>query len=131
MRHIFERRCWMIRAKEVREKMCVSSKQISRYRIAGLFPYDPISVSGGGLWRDRVYPEEAMTVLEVLEGLRERRFGLKATRVLFLTMAVSDGTKDFISFDEKARMVIAPEKLEEAKAVIEAVVSSYDRGYYP
>ena len=119
----------MIRTKDVRAKLCVNAEQISRYRKAGLFPYDPISVSHGGLWRDRVYPEEAMTVLEILEGLRERCFGLKAMRVLFLTMAVSNRTKGFISFDGKARMVIAPERLEEAKAVIEAVVSRYDRGY--
>lgn len=129
MRHFFERQDWMIRTKDVRAQLCVHQKQISRYRRAGLFPYDPISVSGGGLWRDRVYPEEALTVLEVLEGLRKRRFGLKAMRVLFLTMAISEGTRDFISFDDKARIVIAPERLGEAKAVIEAVVSSYDRGY--
>ncbi|GAJ13806.1 unnamed protein product [marine sediment metagenome] len=50
-------------------------------------------------------------------------------RVLFHTMAIAEGTKDFISFDEKARLVIAPERLAEAKAIIEAVVSSYDSGY--
>lgn len=119
----------MIRAKEVRAKFGVSAKQISRYRQAGLFPFDPIGVSHGGLWRDRVYPEEALTTLEVLEGLRKRGFGLKTMRVLFLTMAVGEGTRGFISFDEKARIVIAPEKLEEAKRVIEAVIKSYDHGY--
>ena len=118
----------MIRTKEVRARLGVSYGQICRYRKAGLFPYDPIGVSYGGLWRDRVYPLESLTVLEILEGLRKRGFGLKATRVLFLTMAVSEGTKDFISFDDKARIVIAPEKLEEAKAVIEAVLASYPRG---
>ncbi|MBA7543889.1 hypothetical protein ES705_36232 [subsurface metagenome] len=119
----------MIRTKEVRAKLCVDREQISRYRKAGLFPYDPISVSYGGLWSDRVYPDEALTVLEVLEGLRERGFGLKAMRVLFHTMSVTEGTRDFISFDDKARIVIAPEKLAEAKAVIEAVVKSYQLGY--
>lgn len=119
----------MIRTKEVRAMLGVSREQISRYRKAGLFPFDPIAVSYGGFWRDRVYPEESLTILEVLEGLRERGFGLKATRVLFLTMAVSEGTKDFVSFDDKARIVIAPERLAEAKAIIEAVVQGYDRGY--
>ncbi|MBA7577943.1 hypothetical protein ES708_19799 [subsurface metagenome] len=119
----------MIRTKEVRERSSVTRFQICRYRKAGLFPYDPISVSYGGLWRDRVYPAESLTLLEVLEGLRKRGFGLKATRVLLLTMAVSEGTRDYISFDDKARIVIAPERLEEAKAVIEAVVANYDRGY--
>ncbi|MBA7684567.1 hypothetical protein ES703_92972 [subsurface metagenome] len=119
----------MIRAKEVRAKFGVTREQIGRYRRAGLFPFDPISVSYGGLWHDRVYPEESLTVLEILEGLRERGFTLKATRVLFLTMAVSEGSRDFISFDDKARIVIAPESIEEARAIIEAVVSSYDRGY--
>ena len=119
----------MIRAKEVRERLGVTRFQIHRYREAGLFPYDPIAVSYGGYWRERVYPEEALTVLEVLEGLRERGFGLKAMSVLFLTMAVSNETKDFISFDEKARIVIAPERLGEAKAIVEAVVTSFQRGY--
>ncbi len=119
----------MIRAKEVRAKLGMTRGQISRYRKAGLFPFDPIGVSYGGLWRDRVYPEEALMVLEVLEGLRKQGFGLKTTRVLLLTMALIEGTRGFISFDEKARIVIAPERLAEAKVIIEAVVKSYDPGY--
>ena len=129
MRHVFERQEWMIRTKEVRAKLGVSRDQISRYRKSGLFPYEPISVSYGGLWHDRVYPEEALTILEILEGLRDRGFEHKAMRVLFITLAISEGTRDFITFDDKARIVIAPERLEEAKAIIEAVVSSYSRGY--
>ncbi|MBA7586660.1 hypothetical protein ES708_28664 [subsurface metagenome] len=129
MRHVFERQDWMIRTKEVRERLRISAYQIHLYRKAGLFPYDPIAVSYGGLWRDRVYPEEALTHLEVLEGLRERGFGLKTTLVLFLTMAIAEGTKDFISFNDKARMVIAPERLAEAKAIIEAVVKTYPLSY--
>ncbi|MBA7577937.1 hypothetical protein ES708_19793 [subsurface metagenome] len=119
----------MIRTKEVREKLSLTRIQIHLYRKAGLFPYEPIAVSHGGLWRDRVYPEEALTVLEVLEGLRQQGFGLKAMRVLFHTMAVGEGTRGFIAFDEKARIVIAPERLSEARQVIEAVVRSYNRGY--
>ncbi len=119
----------MIRTKDVRAQFGASRDLISRYRRAGLFPYDPIAVSHGGLWRDRVYPEEALTILEILEGLRKRGFDFRATRVLFLTLAVSEGTRDYISFDDEARLVIAPERIEEAKAIIKAVVSSYDRGY--
>lgn len=129
MRHIFERQDWMIRTKEVRERLAVSRYQIFLYRKAGLFPYEPIAVSYGGLWRDRVYPEEALTVLEILEGLRERGFGLKAMKVLLLTMKVSEEMRDFISFDDKARIVISPEKIEEAKRIIEAVVKSYSLSY--
>lgn len=119
----------MITTKEVRARMGIDRRQIHYYRKAGLFPYDPIAVRWGGLWRERVYPEEALTVLEVLEGLRQRGFGLKAMRVLFHTMAVGEGTRGFITFDEKARIVIAPERLSEARQVIEAVVQSYNRGY--
>lgn len=119
----------MIRTKEVREKLGVSRDQISRYRLAGLFPYEPISVSYGGLGSERVYPDESLTHLEVLEGLRKQGFTLGQMLVLFLTMKVGEGMRDFISFDDKARIVIAPEGLAEAKQIIEAVVKSYNAGY--
>lgn len=119
----------MIRTKEVRAQVGITRNQISRYRLAGLFPYDPIAIRKGELRTERVYPQESLTHLEVLEGLRERGFTLSEMMVLFCAMAIGEGTRDFISFDEKARIVITPERLEEAKRVIELVLKSYSRGY--
>lgn len=120
----------MIRTKDVRARSGVSHEQIHRYREAGLFPYDPIAVSYGGLWRDRVYPDESLTHLEVLESLRKRGFTLSQMLILFHTMKIGEAMRDFITFDNKARLVITPEGLTEAKRLIELVVTSYSRSYH-
>ena len=119
----------MVRTKVVRAKVGISRDQISRYRLAGLFPYDPIAIRGEGLETERVYPGECLAHLDVLERLRKRGFTLGEMLVLFHTMAIGEGTKNFISFNDKARLVISAEGLAEAKAIIEAVLASYDRGY--
>ena len=113
----------------MRETLGLSRYQIHLYRKAGLFPFEPIGVSHGGLWKERVYDEAALTTLEILEALRKAGFGLKAMRVLFCTGIVGEGMSDFISFDEKSRIVIAPERLQEAKRITEAVIKSYPLGY--
>lgn len=120
----------MIRAKEVRSRVGVSRLQIFYYRQAGLFPYEPIAIRKSGLGTDRVYPEESLTLLDVLEGLRKRGFTISKMKVLFHTMAITEGTRDFIGFDDSAKLVIDPERLDEARQIIEAVVSSYDSGYW-
>lgn len=119
----------MMRTAEVRSRVSVSRLQISYYRRAGLFPYDPIAIRGEGLRTERVYPAESLTMLDVLEGLRKGGFTIAKMKVLFATMSVTEGTRDFISFDDKARLVMAPEGLDKAKGIIEAVVRAYDRGY--
>lgn len=119
----------MIRTKEVRERAGVDAYQIWRYRQAGLFPYDPISVSYGGLGSERVYPDESVVHLEVLEELRKLGFTLGQMLVLFLTMKVGEGMQNFISFDDKARLKITPEGLVEAKRIIELIVTSYPQSY--
>lgn len=119
----------MVRTKEVRSRVGITRNQIWRYRKAGLFPYDPIAVRYGELGTERVYPAESLAHLDVLEGLRKRGFTLGEMLVLFYTMAIAEGTRDFISFNDKARLVISAEGLAKAKAIIEAVLASYDRGY--
>lgn len=119
----------MIPTREVRSKVGVSRWQIHQYRKAGLFPFDPIAASYAGLGTARLYPAESLTLLEILEALRHHGFGTRAMKVLLLTMNISSELRGFISFADKARIVIDPERLEEAKAVIEAVIASYDRGY--
>ncbi len=111
-----------ITTKEVRARVGITRLQICRYRKAGLFPYDPIAASYAGLGSNRLYMMEAETTLEILEVLRGQGFSMRAMKVLFLHMNVSGELKGFISFDDKARMVISPEKLELAKRVIEEVI---------
>lgn len=111
-----------ISTREVRSKVGITRWQISRYRKAGLFSFDPIAVSYAGLGNARLYMMEAETTLEILEVLRGQGFSMRAMKVLLLHMNVSGELKGFISFDDKARMVIAPERLELAKQVIEEVV---------
>jgi len=111
-----------IPTREVRARVGISRKQICRYRKAGLFPFDPIAVSYAGLGAARLYMMEAETTLEILEVLRGQGFSMRAMKVMLLHMNVSGELKGFISFDDKARMVIAPEKLELAKQVIEATI---------
>ncbi|MBA7542002.1 hypothetical protein ES705_34318 [subsurface metagenome] len=130
MRSIFQMPETMIKTKEVRARVGIDRRLISLYRKAGLFPYDPIAIRGEGFETDRVYPAESLTLLNVLEGLRKRGFTISKMKVLFHTMAITEGTRDYISFDDSARLVIAPEGLAKAKAIIEAVVSSYDSGWW-
>lgn len=111
-----------ILTKEVRAKVGISRWQICQYRKAGLFPFDPIAASYAGLGSNRLYMMEAETTLGILEVLRGQGFSMRAMKVMLLHMNVSGELKGFISFDDKARMVIAPERLELAKQVIEEVI---------
>jgi DNA-binding transcriptional MerR regulator len=118
----------MILAKEVRERLQVSYIQIHRYREAGLFPWEPIAVSHQGLWSNRVYPQEAFLQLQVLEALRRRGFSIKTMRILFATIEQTEGTKDYVRFDDRARMFIEPERLEEVQKLIKLIVDSPHAG---
>ena len=111
-----------IPTREVRARVGITRRQIHRYRKAGLFSFDPIAVSYAGLGSARLYMMEAETTLEILEVLRGQGFSMRAMKVLFLTMNVSEELKGFISFDDKARMVVDPERLELAKQVIEETI---------
>lgn len=111
-----------IPTREVRARVGISRWQIHQYRKAGLFPFDPIAVSYAGMGSARLYMMEAETTLEILEVLRGQGFSMRAMKVLFHTMNVSEELRDFISFDDRARMVIDPERLGLAKQVIEQTI---------
>ncbi|MBA7669845.1 hypothetical protein ES703_77983 [subsurface metagenome] len=113
-----------LQTKEVRARVGITRWQISRYRKAGLFPYDPIAVSYAGLGSNRLYMMEAETTLGILEVLRGQGFSMRAIKVLFHTMNITGELKGFISFDDRARMVIDPERLELAKQIIEQTIEN-------
>jgi len=117
----------MIRCKDVRESVGVTRDQIYRYRKAGLITCDPIGVSHGDYGNERVYPDEVKTVLEVLEGLRQRGFTIPMMRVLLDAFVVAQGMGGSLPLDEEYQVDIPLKRLDEGRKVIDLVIKFYNR----